>query len=55
MTTKNMRIQCIPYLALTKEILLRYKEDHDEESYIKTYRDQVLGNLDVDKVAEYLQ
>lgn len=52
---KNMRIQCMPYLAPTKEILLRYKEDHDEEAYTKTYREQVLGNLDVDKVGAYLQ
>ena len=50
-----MRIQCMSYLAPTNEILLRYKEDHDEESYAKTYREQILGNLDVDKVAEYLQ
>lgn len=52
---KNTNIQWTPYLAPTKEILLRYKEDHDEEAYTKAYRAQVLDILDVDKVAAYLQ
>ena len=52
---KDVHIQCMPYLAPTKEILLRYKQDHDEKAYTKAYREQVLGNLDVNKVAAHLQ
>lgn len=52
---KDIHIQCMPYLAPTREILLRYKEDHDEEAYTKAYREQVLGKLDVNKVAAHLQ
>lgn len=52
---KDMNIQWMPYLAPTKEILLHYKTDHDEEAYVKTFRKQVLDILDVDKVAAYLQ
>lgn len=52
---KDMHIQWMPYLAPTKEILLRYKEDHDEGAYAKAFRKRVLNPLDVDKVAAYLQ
>lgn len=52
---KGINIQRAPYLAPTKEILLRYKQDHDEKAYTKAYREQVLGKLDVNKVAAHLQ
>lgn len=52
---KYIHIQWMPYLAPTKEILLRYKQDHDEEAYTKAYRAQVLDILNIDKVAAYLQ
>ena len=47
-------IKCIRQLAPTKEILLRYKHDYDKNAYIVAYKRDVLSQLDVHKVAKYL-
>ena len=38
-------------LAPGYDILMKYKANKDEESYTKNYKEQVLSNLDPEKVA----
>ena len=48
---KGLTIASAPELMPTKEILLKYKQDGNEEEYIEAYHRDVLSKLSPSKIA----